>query len=45
MMLNKNVAVEKVKRNLFGTPTDYEKQQFHEEYTKTFSEERKVKIL
>ena len=49
--LNKMVAethsidrsrVEKVKRNLFGTPTEDEKKLFHSEYEKTINEERKV---
>ena len=49
--LNKMVAeshsidrsrVEKVKRNLFGTPTEDEKKLFHSEYEKTIIEERKV---
>ena len=49
--LNKMVAeshsidrsrVEKVKRNLFGTPTEVEKKLFHSEYEKTIIEERKV---
>ena len=34
--------VEKVKRNLFGTPTEDEKKLFHSEYEKTISEERQV---
>ena len=34
--------VEKVKRNLFGTPTEDEKKLFHSEYEKTINEERKV---
>jgi len=34
--------VEKVKRNLFGTPTEDEKKLFHSEYEKTIIEERKV---
>jgi len=35
-------AVERVKRNLFGAPTEVEKKQFNQQYEETFKEERKV---
>ena len=35
-------AVERVKRNLFGSPTESEKKQFNQQYEDTFKEERKV---
>ena len=42
MLTERNVNVEKVKRNLFGSPTKAEKSMFNMQYEKSLEEDRLV---